>query len=148
MKDFYKDKFKYNFDINQKMIHYLIDNEEKLNEKISILTSHILNAHHVWNTRLINKNIVYKVWDIHQYKEMLSIDLENYEDSINAIESLDLQNSIDYKTMLNEPFANTINDILFHIINHSNYHRAQVNSELKNLGLQPVITDFIFYKRQ
>ena len=148
MKDFYKDKFKYDFDINQKIIQNLIENEEKLNDRILTLISHILNAHHIWNARMLNTQIVHKVWDVHSCDKMLSMIAENYQNSIQAIDNFDLSESVDYVTMIQEPFTNSRQDILYHILNHSNYHRAQINTELKNLGLSSTITDYIFYKRQ
>jgi len=148
MKDFYKDKFKYDFDINQKIIQNLIENEEKLNDRILTLISHILNAHHIWNSRMLNTQIVHKVWDVYSCDKMLDINAENYTNSIQAIDNFDLSESVDYVTMIQEPFTNSRQDILYHILNHSNYHRAQINTELKNLGLSSTITDYIFYKRQ
>ncbi|CAM4414388.1 DinB family protein [Flavobacterium terrigena] len=148
MKDFYKDKFKYNLNINQKIIQNLLENKEKLNDRILTLISHTLNAHHIWNSRMLNTQIVHKVWDIYDYEKMISIDIENNDNSLKAIENFDLDESIDYVTMINEPFCNTRQDILYHILNHSNYHRAQINTELKNLGLNSITTDYIFYKRQ
>lgn len=148
MKAFYKDKFKYNFEINQKIILHLIENSDKLNDRILTLISHTLNAHHIWNARLLNTQIIHKVWDVYSYDTMANLDVANYNDSLKAIEDFDLEENIAYVTMINEPFCNTRQDILFHIINHSNYHRAQINTELKNLGLDSIISDYIFYKRQ
>lgn len=148
MKGFYKDKFKYNFDINQKIIQNLIENKDKLNDRILTLISHTLNAHHIWNARMLNTQIVHKVWDVYDYEKMINIDIENHDNSLKAIENFDLDESIDYVTMMNEPFCNTRQDVLYHILNHSNYHRAQINTELKNLGLNSIVTDYIFHKRQ
>jgi uncharacterized damage-inducible protein DinB len=147
MKGFYLDKFKYNFEINQKIIQSLIEHKDQLNDRILTLISHTLNAHHIWNSRMLNTQIVYKVWDIYDYEKMININIENNNNSLKAIEDFNLDESIDYVTMINEPFCNTRQDILYHILNHSNYHRAQINSELKNLGLSAITTDYIFYKR-
>jgi len=78
---------------------------------------------------------------------MLQLDKVNYNDSLQAIENYDLEETIDYVIMNNEPFCNTRQDILFHILNHSNYHRAQINTELKNIGASAIVSDYIFYKR-
>lgn len=40
-----------------------------------------------------------------------------------------------------------IKDIMFHIVNHSTYHRAQIATELKDHGIEPLKTDYILYKR-
>lgn len=147
MESFYKDKFQYNLDCNQKIIQIFLENKEKLTDRMLTLICHTLNAHHIWNARLLNKQIVHKVWDVYDLEKMLQLDKVNYNDSLQAIENYDLEETIDYVTMNNEPFCNTRQDILFHILNHSNYHRAQINTELKNIGISAIVSDYIFYKR-
>jgi uncharacterized damage-inducible protein DinB len=44
-------------------------------------------------------------------------------------------------------FTNTIKDILFHIINHSTNHRGQIAVDFRNNGLEPLVLDYVFYKR-
>jgi uncharacterized damage-inducible protein DinB len=44
-------------------------------------------------------------------------------------------------------FSNTIKDILFHMINHSTHHRAQIAMDMRNNKLEPLPLDYIFYKR-
>ncbi len=35
--------------------------------------------------------------------------------------------------------------VLRHIVNHTTYHRGQVASKLKRLGIQQAETDFVFW---
>jgi uncharacterized damage-inducible protein DinB len=35
--------------------------------------------------------------------------------------------------------------VLRHVINHASYHRGQVASKLKRLGVEPPITDFVYW---
>ncbi len=35
--------------------------------------------------------------------------------------------------------------VLRHIVNHATYHRGQVASKLKRLGVEPPVTDFVFW---
>jgi len=35
--------------------------------------------------------------------------------------------------------------VLRHVVNHATYHRGQVASKLKRLGVEPPATDFIFW---
>ena len=148
MKTFYLDKFKYNLDKNQQMIRFLIENESELNEKIHVLSSHILNAHEIWNTRILKIPTQFGVWQLRNWEEMLEVDKKNYEVSLSILESEEPDEIINYITSTGEHYSNSIQDLLFHVINHSNYHRAQINSELKSLGLKPLITDYVFYKRK
>lgn len=148
MKDFYLDKFQYTFDKNQEMIAYLCENETLLNEKIHVLISHILNAHEIWMTRILKVPTQFGVWQLQEYSNMAKIDKENFDLTKQILESKDLNEKVDYKTSTGEFYSNVLHELLFHVVNHSSYHRAQINSELKSLGLKPLITDYVFYKRQ
>ena len=148
MKDFYLDKFQYTFDKNQEMIAYLNEHSSELNEKIQVLISHILNAHEIWMTRILKTPTKYGVWQLQEYVNMAEIDSQNFELTKQILEEKDLNEKVDYKTSTGESYSNVLNELLFHVVNHSSYHRAQINSELKNLGLKPLITDYVFYKRQ
>lgn len=148
MKDFYLDKFQYTFDKNQEMIAYLCEHEAKLNEKIHVLISHILNAHEIWMTRILKVPTKYGVWELQDYTNMVEIDQLNLELTKQILDEKDLNEKVDYKTSTGEFYSNVLHELLFHVVNHSSYHRAQINSELKNIGLKPLITDYVFYKRQ
>ncbi len=107
----------------------------------------MLNAHHVWNARIQNQQEKYKIWEEHPTEQLDSIDLKNYEDSLKILESKSLYSLIDYKTSKGLAFQNIIKDILFHIVNHSTYHRGQVIARIREAGFEPVSTDYIFFKR-
>ena len=147
MKGFYLDKFQYTFDKNQQMIAYLNENVSELNEKIHVLISHTLNAHEIWMTRILKVPSKYGVWQLQEYSDMIEIDYQNFELTKQILAEKDLNEKVAYKTSTGESYSNVLNELLFHVVNHSSYHRAQINSELKNLGLKPLITDYVFYKR-
>lgn len=148
MKDFYLDKFQYTFDKNQEMIAYLAENENELNEKIHVLISHILNAHEIWMTRILKISTQYGVWQLQEYSNMAEIDQQNFKLTQQILTEKELDEKVEYKTSTGEFYSNVLYELLFHVVNHSSYHRAQINSELKNLGLKPLITDYVFYKRK
>jgi uncharacterized damage-inducible protein DinB len=39
----------------------------------------------------------------------------------------------------------TYQDIFQHVINHSTYHRGQINQILRINDIEPVVIDFIYY---
>lgn len=130
------------------MIQYLNESQKDLSEKIHILISHILNAHEIWNTRILKTPTQFAVWELQDWDKMEEIDKNNHLISNQILDSKKLDKIVNYTTSTGEKYSNTIQDLLFHLINHSNYHRAQINSELKSLGLKPLVTDYVFYKRQ
>ncbi len=77
----------------------------------------------------------------------MDIDKSNYRDSLRIIDQFDLNGVINFKNTKGLVFNDNIRDILFHVINHSNYHRAQIATEFRQNGLDPIVTDYILHKR-
>ena len=147
MKDFFRDKLEYNHSCNRKLITLIESNPYSYSEKARILIGHTLNAQNIWNHRILNSDPTQEVWDTFEISELQKINNENHDLSLEVIEKLNLRSTIHYKNTEGKQFSNKVNDILYHIINHSTYHRGQLISELKSHGVTPITTDFIFYKR-
>lgn len=136
----------YNFDSNQKLIHTSLEYLGQLDEKTILVLNHILNANQVWNARILNET-VFGVWQINDEKEWLSINESNYQKSQYVLNSFDLKEILIYKNSQGTEFQNSIEDVLFHIINHSTYHRGQIAMRFRESDLNPLISDYIVYKR-
>lgn len=147
MKEFFKEIFEYNYQINQKILAVMATNASSCSEKSISIMNHILNAHQIWNNRILSKPDAVKVWEIRMLSELKDIDQNNYQTSLELIESRQLDEEIHYKKSTGELFKNNVRDLLFHISNHSTYHRGQIASEFRNSGLEPIISDFIIFKR-
>ncbi|MEO0570194.1 MAG: DinB family protein [Bacteroidota bacterium] len=121
---------------------------EKVPKRSLEVFSHILNAHHIWNKRLLDEDWQYEVWQVHEVNHWEDIHYENQRTTFEIITNTDdFTKRVDYKTTEGRIFANELKDILFHIINHSTNHRGQIATEFRKnkLGLEPL--DYIFYKR-
>ena len=147
MKNFFLDKFEYNYAANQKIIALIEANPLAYSEKVQILISHTINAHSIWNHRIQNASSPLGVWDVFQLSELAELDTRNYFHSQSHIDMYQLDTEVNYSNSEGESFSNEIATILFHIINHSTYHRGQLTSELKSQGVTPISTDYIFFKR-
>ena len=97
---------------------------------------------------------------IESYLERISVSAERMQTLVRDVlnysrtshleekfEAVDLNNIILYKTTKGQAFENKTSDILFHIINHSTYHRGQIAADFRQTGTEPLSTDYIFYKR-
>ena len=147
MKPHFLELFEYNMLMNQKLIELLIEHKLQLPAKSEKLINHILNAQQIWNSRILNLS-QFAVWQINNFSDLKFINTSNYKQSLKILAAYDLNLKIFYKNSKGEPFSNSIHDVLFHIINHSTYHRAQIATDLKYIGIEPLNTDFIFYKRK
>jgi uncharacterized damage-inducible protein DinB len=146
MNAFFKELFEYNHCSNQKLIDVLLERENKVTDKFIKLQSHIINAHQVWNSRLI-KYEPFGVWEIHPLSELKKLDTANHLKTLEVLNKMELPQIIEYKNIKGQPFSNSVRDILFHMINHSTYHRGQIASDCKQNRIEPIVTDYIAYKR-
>lgn len=147
MNPFFKELFEYSYMMNDKIITVLKNDSAAFPKKSLELLNHILNSHQIWNSRIKNVPELCKVWELRPSEQLDAINHENRETSYGILDSLDIEKHITYKTSRGETFTSSTRDILFHVINHSTYHRAQIATDMKQIGLAPIVTDYIFYKR-
>ena len=147
MKENFQDYLEYNQHFNRSLIQNYLENKMIWSEKSKSLLNHILNAHQIWNARIFNDN-QFEVWQINSEDLLLKINSENFSNSYKILEKRELNDIVNYKNSKGTKFENSIQEILFHFINHSTYHRGQIAMLLKETGLEPLNTDYIFYKRK
>ncbi len=147
MNPFFKELFEYTHYVNQKLANAFTENPDKISENSVKLFNHILNAHQIWNNRIEPKQKTFGVWEIYAIQDFVHIDKMNFEHSIHIVDKCDLNKTIQYTNSQGHAFSNNVRDLLFHVINHSSYHRGQIATDFKQSGLDPLVTDYIFYKR-
>jgi uncharacterized damage-inducible protein DinB len=150
LKDHFVHLFKYN-DWATRQTAESIMNLKKKNRKSEELLSHIISAQKIWLNRILGKGIVIDPWQMLTQKELVPQSTPVTADWINLLEGLrenDFERRIEYSNMRGEKFANTIKDIVVHVINHSTYHRAQIAQLVKQSGGEPAKTDYIVYQRE
>lgn len=147
MNDFFEELFTYSKVMNEKVAELTQNNAAIVTPKSIELYSHILNAHHIWNNRILNLKPEFSVWQVHNISEFSAILETNHLHSISILKHNNLDKIITYQTSNGQSFANTVRDLLFQVINHSTYLRAQIATLLKEVGIAPPATDYIFFKR-
>ncbi len=147
MKGFFNQLFDYNFYCNKKLIEQC-NRLAVVPEKSALLFSHVLNAHHIWNGRILGKPSEYQIFQAHPIKNWGDIHYENQRNSFEIVTNADdFEKRIDYENSEGRLFTNTLQDMLFHTINHSTYHRGQIATDFRNNGIEPLVLDYTFYKR-
>jgi len=112
------------------------------------LFSHILNTHHRWNAKLTGKTPEYDLFQLHEIKDWGDIHYENQRSSFEITRNtVDFEKRVDYENEEGRLFTNTVQDILFHIINHSTHHRGQIATDFRQNDIEPLPLDYVFYKR-
>lgn len=146
MKSFFEDIFRYHHHFNQQLIDQLEEVKNHLPEKPLYLLSHLINAHQIWNARILGSRVL-GVHEIHSPEQCRKIDRENLTDTLRILNEVDLEKVILYQNSQGKKFSNSTKEILFHIANHSTHHKGQIIAAIRNQGIDPVVTDYIFYKR-
>ncbi|MCU0360383.1 MAG: damage-inducible protein DinB [Bacteroidia bacterium] len=147
LKPFFMELFDYNRVANAAFVALLNMKENELNEKCVSLINHIINAHHIWNNRIEKKELAYGVWEIHKFTDLKLLNNANHAMSNELLADYSLEQKVDYINTKGERYSNSVRDVFFHVINHSNYHRAQIAVALRSLGIEAPVSDYIAYRR-
>lgn len=146
MKEKLVDLFEYTYHFNKEMIKIISENLEKVDEKTISLINHTLNAQQIWNSRILNEKS-FEVWQLNPFENLDGINQQNFNKTLEIVQKFDPDQKMEYQNSRGTKFENTVFEMLFQAINHSTYHRGQINSLLKQSGITPILTDYIFYKR-
>lgn len=147
MKPFFRELFEYNHHFNQELAKLFHEHSGEVSEKPVQLFSHVLSAHQIWNNRIHAQKPLFNVWEMHPVESVQSIDMANFEHSLSILDRFQLDAKINYLNSKGQGFSNDIKGILFHLINHSTYHRGQIATEFRLAWIEPLATDYIVYKR-
>ena len=146
MKEKLIDLFQYTHHFNKEMIGVIRDNFQKVDDNTIILINHTLNSHQIWNSRILGEK-TFVAWQMNDFEILENLNEENFRNSLKIIENFDLDVRFEYQNSEGLKFNNSVFEMLFHVINHATYHRGQINSQLKQKGIEPIIADYICYKR-
>ena len=124
MKTFFNQLFDYNFYCNKKLIDKCIEVVE-VPEKSELFFSHILNAHNIWNSRILGKQPDYTVFEKHPIKAWEDIHYENQRSSFEIIvNTVDFEKHIQATFVLQYCWRNVISCYQsFHTSPRANFRR-------------------------
>lgn len=141
------DLLDYNYQMNHKLIQLFIENESKTDARTTSLLNHILNAQQVWNSRILGQN-PFGVWQINPTNQLEEINQNVYQTSLEIVQNIPLDKTIFYKNTQGKHFSNSVCDVILHIVNHATYHRGQIATAFRLQGIEPLVTDYIFHRRE
>lgn len=115
--------------------------------------AHLYGAEWVWNERFQGRSPSSLVGgagfpDLASVRAKLEEMDQYYIDYVSKLTSQDLDRVIRYKGFTGDEFSNPLWQSLHQLTNHASYHRGQVTTMLRQLGVKPVPTDLILYYRE
>jgi uncharacterized damage-inducible protein DinB len=112
--------------------------------------SHIIGAEETWLSRLEGRPSRLPVWpqvsrdELRAARELVVAGYARYLDALTT-ESLDAE--LHYTNTAGRAFTTKRVDILLHVALHGQYHRGKINLLLRQVGAEPVPTDYIAFVR-
>jgi uncharacterized damage-inducible protein DinB len=113
---------------------------------------HILGAHWVWLSRWLGDSPTgFPAWDVSTHallRERWREVEAKQKEYLDALGEADADRMIPYTAFNGAAFENPFAELCRHVINHATYHRGQVVTMLRQLGVEPPATDLIRYYRE
>jgi uncharacterized damage-inducible protein DinB len=96
-------------------------------------------------TALINEEDIATFQLLQERWASLRVQMDQFSQSLTEDK---LRSPLSYKDLKGNAYSQILWHQIQHLINHSTYHRGQVVTMLRQLGVKPVATDLIAYYRQ
>ncbi|CAN5836788.1 MAG: DinB family protein [Gemmatimonadota bacterium] len=115
------------------------------------LLAHIVAAQWVWLGRLGDGGQWVAVWPemtLAECEQQIATLPARWGAYLQMLRPERLGEEVVYTNSKGEPWTNTVQDILQHVVMHSAYHRGQIAMEVRAAGHLPAFTDFIHAARQ
>jgi uncharacterized damage-inducible protein DinB len=114
---------------------------------------HIFGAEWIWLERFQGRSPA-SLPDTTQFKDAASL-LERWNEHetrlltfVRGLTQTDLDRVLEYKTLKYGVYSNPLWQSMQHVVNHGSYHRGQVTTLLRQLGVQPILTDLMHFYRE
>jgi len=149
MKEHFINLFEYNDWANRKIFYVLRDITQPPKSILDIL-SHIILSQETWLGR-IKGEYTNSFWEnvaLSDLEKRSQTSTEDWLRLLNDSDEIDLDKKYAYHNTKGARFETSLKDIITHLINHSTYHRAQINLLLRQNNIEPAITDYIYYTRR
>lgn len=152
----------YNLWANSKFVEILKNIPDELFEKevpssfptLKKTVCHIWDAESIWLSRI--NGVSPSVWPSQTFngtkEQCLDGFLDNSKklaDFFAAKDNTFCEQTIAFKTMHGDDASETVEGIIFHVVNHGSFHRGQLVTMMRTLGVPQIpTTDLIRYLRQ
>ena len=115
--------------------------------------AHIVGAEWIWLCRWLGESPTeLPDWleppRFEELREHLGVVETERRRFLSGVTAEDLERYMDYRRFNGEPGRDRLADLLLHVVNHSSYHRGQLATMLRQVGAEPVATDYVLFCRE
>lgn len=161
MKEILKQYVTYNAWANERLSELIITlPEEQLHKNIASsfpcihkTLLHIWDAESIWWQRMnLNKQVIWpgsiREYSIKEVAHELFHQDRQWTEWVSEATEAAIMDVFAYQNSKGEPFKQPLYQMLLHLFNHSTYHRGQLVTMLRQLGVENIpATDFIVWSR-
>ncbi len=119
--------------------------------KAAGIMAHIVGAERVWLSRVRPQSADrLPIWPELPLEECRRLAAENaraFADVVARAGSEGLSRPVSYANSKGQPFSTRLDDILLQVFLHGSYHRGQIALLQRMDGQEPVLTDYIHFRR-
>jgi uncharacterized damage-inducible protein DinB len=149
------DLFRYTRWANERMLDALRDvgppedGDGEIDEALTLF-SHLLRAQSIWWGRVTGDDeaAALALWEQDDLDACAARSTRSINRWQDLLASGDLTRTVRYRNSSGTAYENTLRDLAHHVVNHGTHHRAQIARLLRQSGLTPPGTDYIFYLRE
>ena len=143
MEAFLLDKFRFDVVANERFIAAIDTADLLLNSEIRAHMCHILNVHHLWINRLLDKPTISEDWDDLPVYAWSKLNQENFQMTEEFIRNENLEGVCNYQTSEGNQMQKGVSSILYHLLQHATHHRAVINMLFRKYNADPVVFNYI-----
>ncbi|MFB6230580.1 MAG: DinB family protein [Salinibacter sp.] len=136
---------------NSRVLSAMQDADAEPGRAVELL-SHLLRVQDMWRGRVEGTGHAdLSLWvdeDLAACAERAGASARRWEALLERCSPEDLDRAVAYVNSEGTPFETPLRDILTHVVNHSTHHRAQIALVLREAGVAPPSTGYIFYVRE
>lgn len=120
-----------------------------LDDRALLLFSHINSANTIWLNRLNEEPVsttLFQNRSLLECEQLLNANFENWTNYLNKVTEIELERVLEFVFPIDGTKRTlTKKDAIFHITNHSSYHRGQIISLIKsNVEILPML-GYVFF---
>lgn len=132
---FFAEQLERDYAVNKRWVVYLEDHADELTQDIQLLFSQLINAHHIWNCRLLGTHPESELNDLlphHHWEQLLRA---NFQETQHFLNSFSDEEKIRYHDSEGVQLEELAANMLFALLQNNHFYRAQLEWVCRQSGL-------------
>lgn len=145
-KIFFQKLIDYHHHHNERFIQHCKTHIDALTPEILETLNHSVAAQVLWNQRILgDNNLDPNLWTNRDLSTIEDWESKHYKIACQILNENELNKEIHFTGSQGKQHMRSLEQILFHVLNHYTYHRGQLILQFKKAGLETISSDYIMY---